>query len=368
MALKDTIETWNQACCMLDEMKLPDAVLRLQAIENPTAKIVHNVGCILMLQNLFPEAVKSFQSSIEKDKHFALSYFILGLCQHQLHKYSESLASFKESRSHIKGPEINYKQLGAPMVLTGHLVDQCIAISKDCISKKKHVLLPDVSILDCVFRPPKSMVDNLVKKDFLGKAKIVSSNEPKDSLSAGHYSDIQPSGTCQTKTSPMTTKDFRSIPCPPNRPPPRPPRTDLTQNEKAMPHSFHVHSQMSSHARGSELDTVIPAAYSVPTSHQLVGLTTQGYSVPNQHLTLTGSASVPLKKAPEVSPYLVTDLSKLLLDTIHSKPTVSVQRSKSAVTVPMKFVDQKTRADSKSLRQPANKPARPPPPSRGLNT
>ncbi|XP_055897866.1 neutrophil cytosol factor 2-like [Biomphalaria glabrata] len=384
MSLKGIIQTWHQACCHFDKLQLPEALLKFQAIDSPTAKILHNIGCIHMLQKSYAEAVKSFQESTEKDHHLALSYFTMGLCYHHSQRYAEAAASFNEARSLIKGTEINYKQIGAPVVLSSKLVDECLHVSKESQSKKKHCQLPIVAISDCLFRPPRSMVDNLVKQDFLGKAKIVASTDSKDAIGAAtQQSAVQPSSTqSMSHSSPgLIKKDITNIPRPPSRPPPRYPHhkgdstksiraTDQRKEDLNQSHLNKTHYQTPSESHNVDLGKVVPVPYLVTrfqtTPDGSVDTAFPAYSVPNRPIPDTPT-DIKIQKNFLASPYLVTDLSKFLSPSGQLETRVTLERSSSAVSgQPRSRLVEKGTVSS--YQQPVKKPTRPPPPRTGFHS
>ena len=59
MDLKDTITKWQTGMCLLDnDNSLDQAVTILLSIRSPSAKIIHNVGCVKMRQGLFSDAIQ----------------------------------------------------------------------------------------------------------------------------------------------------------------------------------------------------------------------------------------------------------------------------------------------------------------------
>ncbi|GFN90222.1 neutrophil cytosol factor 2 [Plakobranchus ocellatus] len=235
MDLKDTIAKWHAAMCLLEERTdLEKAVGVLLSIRVPSAKTYHNIGCIRMLQALYSEAIQYFSQSLEQDKYLALSYFLRGICYHKTQRHDRAELDFLTAQSMSPQDGIDYRQLGADFLLTPGYLGDCLKITRETFARKTNRQLPECDIKSCLFYPPKKMVQNLTKQDFLGKAKIISSTEEVDIIYAtdkmANYSGISMNTTDSSSLSSQVPRQSRVIVTPggaeiivpphPRRPPP----------------------------------------------------------------------------------------------------------------------------------------------------
>ncbi|RUS80449.1 hypothetical protein EGW08_011818 [Elysia chlorotica] len=237
MDLKDTLAKWHTGMCLLDSNKsLDEAISVLLSIRSPSSKIIHNIGCIKMKQGLFLDAILCFNQSLEKDKYLALSYFQRGVCYYETQRFDGAELDFLTAQSMCPKDGINYRQLGADFVLSPELLGECLKVTRETLSLRRSGQFPKFDSDRCLFRPPKKMVDNLVKQDFLGKAKVISSTAEQDILyatdkmqnsSSAPRRSAQSSPSASTHQKIMVTPSGAKIVVPPRptRPPPNLPAT-----------------------------------------------------------------------------------------------------------------------------------------------
>ncbi|XP_035825735.1 uncharacterized protein LOC101863436 isoform X2 [Aplysia californica] len=153
-------------------------------------------------------------------------------------KHDRAELDFLTAKSMTPADGIDYRQLGASVLLTVEHIDDCVAAVRRSFSCQAPAILETVPIEDCLFYPPKNMVDNLVKHDFLGRAKVISSVQEKDieyaveqkekdvlvpaNVRAGHSVSL-PGSPKALHGQPLRGQSGENIRLPPrpSRPPPR---------------------------------------------------------------------------------------------------------------------------------------------------
>uniref|UniRef100_A0A0B6ZA91 Uncharacterized protein n=1 Tax=Arion vulgaris TaxID=1028688 RepID=A0A0B6ZA91_9EUPU len=235
MTLRDTVSKWHAAMCLLEDNMFTEATQKLLEIQKPSARILSNLGCICMLQQRYEDAIQYFNASIEQDQYLAVALYQRGICYHKLQRYDKAINDFRNARSMLRSEGIDYKQLGAEILLTPQLLDQCITIIEDNLNKRDLDKLQTYSVLDCIFRPPITVVDNLVKHNFLGNATVISSTEEKYIVAAPERRQLPqskmrfpnqtslsvPSSPASSRIHQTTSNSGRTYISPPKRPPPR---------------------------------------------------------------------------------------------------------------------------------------------------
>ncbi|CAG5116705.1 unnamed protein product [Candidula unifasciata] len=254
MTLRDTVSKWHAAMCLLDENRFNEAAHKLLEIQNPSARIFYNLGLLCMLQHRYIDAIQYFNRSIDQDKYLALAFYQRGICYYEIQRFDAAVSDFLSARSMILNDCIDYKQLGAEIVLSSQLLDHCVTVTEECLGKKKYGRLLVLPVRDCVLRPQQVLVDNLNKQTFLGNAKIpltsylpiirlfikvISSAKVEDIMPALEARKAHDPGvifmlvtkwtSASVPSSPATSRHGFStssanricIPPPPKRPPPR---------------------------------------------------------------------------------------------------------------------------------------------------
>uniref|UniRef100_A0A671SVU9 Neutrophil cytosolic factor 2 n=1 Tax=Sinocyclocheilus anshuiensis TaxID=1608454 RepID=A0A671SVU9_9TELE len=210
----------------------PDSALRIFLnIEEKSSKIFFNIGCLYLNNSELDEAEKAFDRSIGKDEHLAAAFFQRGVTFCKKERFKESLLDFQQAFKQLRGNQlIDYKPLGLryklyacevrpEMLVQAQLgkweraqENLLTALSLRADDKFSHIdhaleailkqkLFPLVEIrAGLLFKPNKNYVAELEKKDYLGKAKVVSSIVPADDFSG--FAPLQP----QADNVPSTPK------------------------------------------------------------------------------------------------------------------------------------------------------------------
>uniref|UniRef100_A0A673J255 Neutrophil cytosolic factor 2 n=1 Tax=Sinocyclocheilus rhinocerous TaxID=307959 RepID=A0A673J255_9TELE len=192
MSFVSTLRQWDEAVACV-EQRDPDSALRIFLnIEKKSSKIF-NIGCLylnnikvvsLFMGKCIPVIhLKAFDRSIGKDEHLAAAFFQRGVFQQ----------AFKQLRGNQL---IDYKPLGAQE----NLLTALSLRADDKFSHIDHALEAILVYSGLLFKPNKNYVAELEKKDYLGKAKVVSSIVPADDFSG--FAPLQP----QVDNVPSTPK------------------------------------------------------------------------------------------------------------------------------------------------------------------
>ncbi|KAK7488065.1 hypothetical protein BaRGS_00020656 [Batillaria attramentaria] len=242
----EIVAKWHSAVAAFDAGRLVEARELFSKVQDFSAKILFNLSTVDLLLGDYSAAQKRLTECLTRDSYLAVAYFQQGVVECYLGRLNEGKANFMKAAQNIRSTDfIDYRQLGMPVRLTkeqvrhnSDVVQQRLGMRTysnvpvkflfyDCfcsVSDKELMVLP---LKQCVFRPAKSLVDNLEKRQFLQAAKLVSA-----------VPDIQPvRKSSSTPTSPTlhrkqfldvvsTTRPGAHTP-PPTRPPPRlPPGTN----------------------------------------------------------------------------------------------------------------------------------------------
>ncbi|KAK3546306.1 hypothetical protein QTP70_025697 [Hemibagrus guttatus] len=222
MSFVSTLRQWDEAVACVEKKDTVSALRIFLAIEEKTSKINFNIGCLHLNNNDLDAAEKAFDSSIGKDQHLAVAFFQRGITFYKKERFEESLMDFQQAYKELRGNhQIDYKPLGMIYKLyacevlhnTGLVYAQMgkwenaqeqllTALKLRTESKFTHIDKALESILkqklfslsvirpELMFKPNKHYVAELEKRDYLGKAKVISSVVPADNFSG--FAPLQP--------------------------------------------------------------------------------------------------------------------------------------------------------------------------------
>ncbi|CAN9506486.1 unnamed protein product [Ophioblennius macclurei] len=240
MSFVDTLRQWDEAVTSFERQDLSEALRIFLSIKEPNSKIFFNIGCLYLLNQDLEDAEKAFDSSIGKDEHLAIAFFQRGITFYRNKRYEESLADFQKAFKALRGNQlIDYKALGLRYILYACEVLHNVALleahlgnwenAQENLAKalnyktdaklnvidralqsilKQKLFKPVEFPTKLLFKPNKHYVAELEKKDYLGKAKVVSSVVPKDEFSG--FAPLQP----QVEDGPARPKEpevFRAL-------------------------------------------------------------------------------------------------------------------------------------------------------------
>nr|BAF45311.1 neutrophil cytosolic factor 2 [Plecoglossus altivelis] len=232
MSFVDTLRQWDEAVALVNRGDLATALTVFLDIQDKNSKISFNIGCLHLINNDLAAAEKAFDSSIRKDEHLAIAFFQRGITFYKNGRFEESFADFQLAFKKLRGNQlIDYKPLGLRyklyacevlhnMALTHAHMGQWEKAQENLVSalnlrteaKLSHIDKALESILkqklfqlvevpkNVLFRPNQNYVAELEKKDYLGKAKVVSSIVPEDEFSG--FAPLQP----QVEDAPVAPK------------------------------------------------------------------------------------------------------------------------------------------------------------------
>ncbi|XP_029313423.1 neutrophil cytosol factor 2 [Cottoperca gobio] len=233
MSFVDTLRQWDEAVTCADRQDLSEALRIFLAIQDPNSKISFDIGCLHLLNKDLDDAEKAFDCSIRKDEHLAVAFFQRGMTFYRKQRYEESLGDFQHAFKALRGNQlIDYKALGLRYKLYACevLINMALAEAQLGNWEKAHENLvkalnyktdAKLNIIDkaldsalkqklfklvefpskVLFKPNKHYVAELEKKDYLGKATVVSSVVPQDAFSG--FAPLQP----QVKDGPTSPKE-----------------------------------------------------------------------------------------------------------------------------------------------------------------
>ncbi|NXC71728.1 NCF2 factor, partial [Anhinga anhinga] len=222
MSLVETIRLWQEGVCAADRKDWRAALAAFTAVQNPSAKICFNIGCIHLVLGKPAEAEEAFTRSIGCDKHLAVAYFQRGTVSYQRQNHEKAIEDFKEALAQLRGNQlIDYKILGLRYRLFACEIlynialvyatmenwtkaEEHLALAMSMKSEPQHnkidrameaILKQKLCDLVAIpvgklFRPNEKQVAQLEKKDYLGKAMVVASVVDKDDFSG--FAPLQP--------------------------------------------------------------------------------------------------------------------------------------------------------------------------------
>ncbi|XP_078459446.1 neutrophil cytosol factor 2-like isoform X2 [Lampetra planeri] len=256
MPLVDTIRLWAEGVEAADRKDFRVAFAKFEEIMEPSSKIYFNIGCISMTLDRLGDAVRAFDRTIAKDEHLAVAFFQRGAAFLRNQLYEEALRDFQEAHKRLRGnTTIDYEQLGLAYKLHLCVVLHNVALAHASLGQwvkaqetaqkaKEAELQPHQTCVDraldavkrqevwevcavpcgVMFRPQKQQVEQLGKKDYLGKATVVASLYMNEDLP--EITSQQPQGG---------KKRNLKIPAPPvKEPPPRPTASEEGQRQKMV--------------------------------------------------------------------------------------------------------------------------------------
>ncbi|XP_018430686.1 PREDICTED: neutrophil cytosol factor 2 [Nanorana parkeri] len=223
MALVEIMRLWNEGVAAADKEDWSGALKCFTTITEPRAKISFNIGCCHLVMGNLQDAEKAFTSTVEKDKHLAVGFFQRGSVFFKEGKYKEALQDWLRCFTELRGNQlIDYKILGLTFklysceilynVALGHTKvgnwakaeeNLILALSQKVeprhgtkIEKamQENLKQKDFPLIVMpkgrLFYPNERLVEQLEKKDYLGKATVVASVVDKDSFSG--FAPLQP--------------------------------------------------------------------------------------------------------------------------------------------------------------------------------
>ncbi|KAH9006595.1 hypothetical protein EDB86DRAFT_2875032 [Lactarius hatsudake] len=209
MSLKAELEIWASALKAYDEEDFEKSLETFSLIAD-SSKILTNMGLIYATLGEHEAAVEQFVAATRLDNYLAVAYFQCGVSNFLLGRYELASKDFEEALLYLRGNQsINYTQLGLAFKLYSAEVlfnkglaliylgqiEEGMAELQDATSQKateEHGVI-DEAIRDrgegytvfsipvgVLYRPSENKLKNAKTRDFLGKAKLVASENPNE--------------------------------------------------------------------------------------------------------------------------------------------------------------------------------------------
>lgn len=242
MTCAEEVQGWINA------VQLYESGLNIEAVETfktmaPNSKIMFNIGCCYLNIGDSVIARQKFEEAIKMDNHLAIAYFMIAKILYDEHRLSEALEIYESALKKLRGNRlVDYRPLGlnyqlyaseifANQGIVSYKLNQdssfyFIKATKFAIEKRhKHLdeILHELKMgkdttslfsmpLSKLFKPSQSFVSNAKKKNYLGEAQVISTENDEKIYAC--FSGIK---------SNMQLKKIRKSPCKPPPPPKLPP-------------------------------------------------------------------------------------------------------------------------------------------------
>uniref|UniRef100_A0A3P9IT34 NADPH oxidase activator 1 n=1 Tax=Oryzias latipes TaxID=8090 RepID=A0A3P9IT34_ORYLA len=206
MLYAELLKLWDESVQAMDSRDWQGALEKLQQIQEPTSRILFNAATAHLALGHLDMALKCLDLTISKDEHLAVGFFQRAAVNMQLERLEDALSDCIWAQKHMrKNTVIDYKQLGlrfklyswqvchplthiclmipniteagasAPERFQSPVVRRLSAVDSALESDRRREPPPPLTVPESlVFRPRKQEVEQLQKKDFLGKAKVKS--------------------------------------------------------------------------------------------------------------------------------------------------------------------------------------------------
>jgi len=209
MSLKAELEVWATALKAYDEEDFEKSLETFSLIAD-SSKILTNMGLIYATLGEHEAAVEQFIAATRLDGYLAVAYFQCGVSNFLLGRYDLASKDFEEALLYLRGNQsINYTQLGLGFKLYSAEVlfnkglaliylgqtEEGMAELQDATNQKateEHAVI-DEAIRDrgegytvfsipvgVLYRPSERKLKNAKTRDFMGKAKLVASENPNE--------------------------------------------------------------------------------------------------------------------------------------------------------------------------------------------
>ncbi|XP_040011905.1 NADPH oxidase activator 1 [Xiphias gladius] len=231
MLYTELLQLWNESVQAVDAKDWQGALNKLERISEPTSRTLFNAASAHMALEQLDLAQKALDLTIAKDERLAVGFFQRAAVRMQIERLEEALSDCIWAQKHMRGNMvIDYRQLGLRFklyswqVLYNAAAVYCrmgqweqarevllsasqerggsrggnIEVALESVLRKE-VLAPLLVSEDLVFRPRKRDVEQLQQRDFLGKAKVISSMIPNDDFGGFEPLRLQKPGFYEPK-------------------------------------------------------------------------------------------------------------------------------------------------------------------------
>uniref|UniRef100_UPI0037E83F07 NADPH oxidase activator 1 n=1 Tax=Semicossyphus pulcher TaxID=241346 RepID=UPI0037E83F07 len=231
MLYTELLRLWDEAVQAVDAKDWEGSLSKLDQISEPTSRTLFNAASAHLALGELDLALKAMDLTIAKDQRLAVGFFQRAAVMMQVDRLEEALSDCIWAQKHMRGNMvIDYRQLGLRyklyswQVLYNAAAVYCrmgqweqardvllsasqergggrggtIEVALDSISREE-VLAPLLVSEGVVFRPRKQDVEQLQQRDFLGKAKVISSMIPNDDFGGFEPLRLQKPGFYEPK-------------------------------------------------------------------------------------------------------------------------------------------------------------------------
>ncbi|XP_044218960.1 NADPH oxidase activator 1 isoform X1 [Thunnus albacares] len=231
MLYTELLRLWDEAVQAVDAKDWQGALAKLKEITEPTSRTLFTAASAHLSLGQLDLALKALDLTIAKDERLAVGFFQRAAVMMQLDRLEEALSDCIWAQKHMRGNiVIDYKQLGLRFklyswqVLYNAAAVYCrmgqweqakevllsasqergggrggnVEVALDSVARKE-VLAPLLVPEGLVFRPRKQDVEQLQQRDFLGKAKVISSMIPNDDFGGFEPLRLQKPGFYEPK-------------------------------------------------------------------------------------------------------------------------------------------------------------------------
>ncbi|XP_055079949.1 NADPH oxidase activator 1-like isoform X2 [Periophthalmus magnuspinnatus] len=232
MLYTEFLQLWASSVQKVDAQDWQGCVSTLEQITEPTARTLFNMASAYLALGRPDQALSVLDLALVKDEHLAVGFFQRSTVMMLLDRLEEALSDCIWAQKHMReNPVIDYKQLGlrfklhiwqvlynaaavytrmgrwdqAQKVLESVSREKTVGIGVNIETaidhiKKGEVLAPMLVPEGVVFRPNKREVNQLKERDFLGKAKVISSMIPNDDFGGFEPLRLQKPGFYEPKS------------------------------------------------------------------------------------------------------------------------------------------------------------------------
>ncbi|KAM9392469.1 NADPH oxidase activator 1 isoform 1-T2 [Pholidichthys leucotaenia] len=218
MLYTELLKLWDDSVQAIDKRDWVGALEKMAQISEPTSRTLFNAAAAHLALGQLEQALRALDLTIAKDERLAVGFFQRAVVMMEMGRLEEALSDCIWAQKHMRGnPLIDYKQLGLRYKLHSwqvlynaaavycrmgqweQAVDVLLSSSQERGAvgavaglrsgnieaavesvQKKQALVPLLVPEGVVFRPRKQDVEQLQQRDFLGKAKVISSMIPND--------------------------------------------------------------------------------------------------------------------------------------------------------------------------------------------
>ncbi|KAM4745092.1 NADPH oxidase activator 1 [Anableps anableps] len=232
MPYTELLRLWNESVLAVDAKDWETALAKLKEIPEPTSRTHFNTASAHLALGQLDMALRSLDFTIAKDERLAVAFFQRAAVMMQIDRLEEALSDCIWAQKHMReNVVIDYRQLGLRyklyswQVLYNAAAVYCrmgeweqamdillsatpdrgqgrggnIEVALNSIEKRE-VLNPLLVPEGLVFRPRKQEIEQLQQRDFLGKAKVISSMIPNDDFGGFEPLRQQKPGFYEPKT------------------------------------------------------------------------------------------------------------------------------------------------------------------------